>query len=494
MVNGYQRLWTDAAKTNDEAKVVQILTEILTDKEGRSFILNLDRKKAKLCIEILDRGIANHDLKMVERQRFFAALKGLAARHGRLPGSMMITGKVRVEPEVLASGGFADVRRGTYRGHGVAVKALRVALKDDISKIRKQFCEEVVFWSTLSHPNVLKLAGVQGNMDTRQFITISEWMKHGNVMEYIEKHPVNRLELLYGAALGLEYLHGAKLTHGDLKGANILMSNDTPPRACLADFGFMKMVLDPDNPMSCSSHLDGGTLVFMSPELLAPQKFGINHQRPTPQSDVYAFGLVIFQVITGELPFRGFGPTGHIYPVIEGKRPDKPDNAPAIGFSDPLWAFTQRCWHADMKERPQVAEVVEHLGQASAEWNGVMAPHVKAERVVTDSQEPPSDTMKHREIFNQCTNIAQGTATGSRATSAIFSHRDPPSTQFTAVSQELHVNAPEIKPPPELADEPFYPHLNQRYNPPLSLLPRKKWISFRSLKQKFRKFFGLVEE
>jgi hypothetical protein len=55
MVNSYQQLWTDAAKTNDEAKVVQILTEILTDKEGRSFILNLDRKKAKLCIEILDR-------------------------------------------------------------------------------------------------------------------------------------------------------------------------------------------------------------------------------------------------------------------------------------------------------------------------------------------------------------------------------------------------------------------------------------------------------
>jgi hypothetical protein len=83
---------------------------------------------------------------MVERQRFFAALKGLAARHGRLPGSMMITGKVRVEPEVLASGGFADVRRGTYRGHGVAVKALRVALKDDISKIRKVSANNGFIW------------------------------------------------------------------------------------------------------------------------------------------------------------------------------------------------------------------------------------------------------------------------------------------------------------------------------------------------------------
>ena len=74
------------------------------------------------------------------------------------------------------------------------------------------------------------------------------------------------------------------------------MSNDMPPRACLADFGFMKMVLDPDHPMTCSSHLDGGTLMFMSPELLAPQKFNMKNARPTTQSDVYAFGLVIFQV------------------------------------------------------------------------------------------------------------------------------------------------------------------------------------------------------
>ena len=72
------------------------------------------------------------------------------------------------------------------------------------------------------------------------------------------------------------------------------MSNDTPPRACLADFGFVRMVRD--DPMSDSAQLEGGTTMFMSPELLAPQKFGIEHSIPTPQSDVYAFGLVIFQV------------------------------------------------------------------------------------------------------------------------------------------------------------------------------------------------------
>ena len=74
------------------------------------------------------------------------------------------------------------------------------------------------------------------------------------------------------------------------------MSNDEPPRACLADFGFMTMVFNPDRPMSCSAQLEGGTLVFMSPELLVPTNFGMKNSVPTPKADIYAFGSVIFQV------------------------------------------------------------------------------------------------------------------------------------------------------------------------------------------------------
>jgi hypothetical protein len=74
------------------------------------------------------------------------------------------------------------------------------------------------------------------------------------------------------------------------------MSNHTPPRACLADFGFMTMVLDPEQPISCSAQLEGGTMMFMSPELLIPSRFGLKDSVPMPEGDIYAFGLVIFQV------------------------------------------------------------------------------------------------------------------------------------------------------------------------------------------------------
>ena len=130
----------------------------------------------------------------------------------------MITEDLKVSDKVLASGGFADVRTGTYMGHLVAVKTMRVAEEDDFLKIRKvninnvfsaawnvvltillqYFCKEAILWNTLSHPNVLKLVGVQGDMDKGEFITVSEWMAQGNAIEYIRKNHVNRLELVRG--------------------------------------------------------------------------------------------------------------------------------------------------------------------------------------------------------------------------------------------------------------------------------------------------------
>ncbi|KAF9785122.1 kinase-like domain-containing protein [Thelephora terrestris] len=603
MSKDYQQLWRDVTSASDEARAVRVLAEILADKEGRTFISTLEGEDAELCIEILDRGIVKHKLKIAEKQYFFTTLRRLAACHERLPESMTIAeNDVKVQAGILASGGFADVRRGRYKGHFVAVKTLRVAMVDDVSKIRRRFCREVVLWSTLSHPNVLKLEGVHGGMGEGQFSTISEWMNQGNIMQYIERNDVNRLELLQGAAEGLEYLHGAHLIHGDLKGANILMSNDTPPRACLADFGFMTMVLDPDHPMSCSEDLGGGTLMFMSPELLMSER---GKTRLTPQSDVYAFGLVIFQVLTGEAPFPGL--FGSVVPVLTGVRPKKPDNAPSIGLSDHLWAFVEKCWGGDVGLRPDVKEVVTRLRQTNTEWEGVMPHSIKDKKDVTtlsqdeksdlsrapglfgefvdvtlgdatDSQvggsfsllsmpstqgtvppqglqgiapriEPRDDSMKFAGSFGESPDVALGDAIGPQVDGS-FNHSSIPAPQGTGPPQDLQGTAPGDQPcddlmkcpgnlgeSPDVAfgdatdsqvggsfnhssirfteetglprdlddtapgvnpldptrpiDELHYLHLDQTHKPPRSSLPKKKQTSFKSLKQRFRRIFGL---
>ena len=121
------------------------------------------------------------------------------------------------------SGGFADVRPGQYNGRTVAVKTLRVTMTDDFDKTRKVrrdcpcdwgngystetafpsqlFCREAIIWNLLSHPNILKLVGVLEGFGEYQFTTVSEWMIHGSIMEYIRKYATNRLVLVCGLVL-----------------------------------------------------------------------------------------------------------------------------------------------------------------------------------------------------------------------------------------------------------------------------------------------------
>ena len=169
------------------------------------------------------KAIAESQLKPTEKQAFFLALRRLAGAQGRLPGSMVITDRIDLDGKILASGGFADVRRGTLLGHRVAVKTLR-GTEEDNAKFKKvsigavtsagsrtepffqRFCKEVILWSTLNHPNVLKLVGVKG-IEVGRFATVSEWMEHGNIVEYIKKYSVNRLDLVSTRRLSSAFPH-----------------------------------------------------------------------------------------------------------------------------------------------------------------------------------------------------------------------------------------------------------------------------------------------
>ena len=63
-------------------------------------------------------------------------------------------------------------------------------------RFSQQFYREAILWNSLSHPNILKFVGVLGGIEQYQFATVSEWMMHGNIMEYIRKNATNRLKLV----------------------------------------------------------------------------------------------------------------------------------------------------------------------------------------------------------------------------------------------------------------------------------------------------------
>ena len=264
-----------------------------------------------------------------------------------------------------------------------------------LTAIVQRFCKEAIRWKALNHRNVLQLLGV--TMGEGQFVMVSEWMENGNINEYIRSHADADLFKLVsprshhravtfandlptaqrrrqGAGIharpgngtwrleGGMFLNTNCASHSNpalvLK-ANILIDQDFCAR--LADFGFLTVVSDP----ASSSCIVGGTIQWMSPELFALDQTGLKNCRPTKQSDCYALGMVIYEVLSGQVPFAPFGRYVVIRKVIDGEHPQRPGGAEGERFTDDLWRMLNRCWATRPESRPSSLAVLECLERVS---------------------------------------------------------------------------------------------------------------------------------
>ena len=167
-------------------------------------------------------------------------------------------------------------------------------------------------------------------------------------------------------------MHEEGLVHGDLNGvrflvtwsslymqltcsqANILINNGG--HACLADFSLLTIVSD--QSIFISSCIQGGTLQWMSPELIDPEGFGLTESCRTKESDCYALGMVIYEVLSGQRPFAWHQGPSIIRKVLNGERPERSQGKGGALFSDDLWGTLELCWKHQPGDRIRNAEVV----------------------------------------------------------------------------------------------------------------------------------------
>ena len=106
----------------------------------------------------------------------------------------------------------------------------------------------------------------------------------------------------------------------------------------------------------------------MSPELLDPDQFGVKHGRPTKESDAYALGMVILEVLCGHPPFKQFKDIIVMRMIIEGKQPERPKGPERVWFTNGLWHTLTMCWKSQPKSRPSIETVLELLEKVSSTW------------------------------------------------------------------------------------------------------------------------------
>lgn len=258
----------------------------------------------------------------------------------------------------LGSGTFGTVYHGKWRGSDVAIKRINdrcfAGKASEQERMREDFWNEAIKLADLHHPNVVAFYGVVLDGPGGSVATVTEYMVNGSLRTALQKNERNldkrkRLLIAMDVAFGMEYLHGKNIVHFDLKSDNLLVNLRDPHRPIckVGDLGLSKV-----KRQTLISGGVRGTLPWMAPELLNGSSSLVSEK-----VDVFSFGIVMWELLTGDEPYADLHYGAIIGGIVSNTlRPAVPESC------DPEWrSLMERCWSAEPSERPSFTEIANQL-------------------------------------------------------------------------------------------------------------------------------------
>ncbi|KAI3850227.1 hypothetical protein MKX03_010380 [Papaver bracteatum] len=253
----------------------------------------------------------------------------------------------------FACGANSRLYHGVYKDQPVAVKIIRQSDDEEnadmAARLEKQFEREVSLLSHLHHQNIIELVAASKNPPV--FCIITEYLAGGSLRAFMHKleHKTLPFEKVIGIALdiarGMEFLHSQGVVHRDLKPENLIFDQDNQVK--IVDFGIAC------KEAYCDSLADdAGTYRWMAPEMIKRKSHG-------RKVDVYSFGLVIWEMVAGTIPFDDKTPIQAAFAVVNKKmRPIIPKDCPPS-----LRDLIEHCWTSVPEKRPEFWQIVKVLEQ-----------------------------------------------------------------------------------------------------------------------------------
>ncbi len=291
--------------------------------------------------------------------------------------------------ELVGGGGMADVykARDVLLDRTVAVKILHEQFKRDTEFIQK-FHREAQAAAKLTHPNIVNIfdVGVTGD----DHYIVMEYVPGSTLKDRIKQEGhlevADALRVARDIASALAHAHANNLVHCDIKPHNILMMPDGSAK--VADFGIARAVTE--STMTYTGNVVGSVHYF-SPEQAKGTMI-------TPRSDVYALGVVMYEMLTGQLPFTGETPVSiamkHLQEQPRSVRQLEPSIPPVVE------AIVARAMQKDANLRPSSSELVQDISQAQQMLGGGNAGAVAADpyatQVLPRMQEPVRPVRQER--------------------------------------------------------------------------------------------------
>ena len=261
----------------------------------------------------------------------------------------VLSGRYVLE-ERIGSGGMAEVYRAHDHllGRTVAVKILHAAYKNDFEFIER-FHREAKAAAGLSHANIVSIFDV--GIDGDDHFIVMEYVPGSTLKEKIKAEaPLDiplAVHIAKDVANGLAHAHANNIVHCDIKPHNILMTGDN--RAKIGDFGIARAVTE--STMTYSGSVMGSVHYF-SPEQARGSMI-------TPKSDVYSLGIVLYEMLTGRLPFNGDNPVTIAMKHVEEE--PMPPSTYRQNIPPMLEAVVMRAMNKNPDVRPTSAEMVQEL-------------------------------------------------------------------------------------------------------------------------------------
>ncbi|XP_029468030.1 mitogen-activated protein kinase kinase kinase 11 [Rhinatrema bivittatum] len=268
-------------------------------------------------------------------------------------------GELRLE-EVIGAGGFGKVYRGSWRGEPVAVKAARQDPDEEIGATAERVRQEARLFAMLQHPNIIALRSVC--LQEPNLCLVMEYARGGALSRALAGRRIPPHVLVHWAvqiARGMHYLHSEAIVpviHRDLKSDNILLlekiENEDMENKTLkiTDFGLARE-WHKTTKMSTA-----GTYAWMAPEVIKSSTF-------SKGSDVWSYGVLLWELLTGEVPYRGIDGLAVAYGVAVNKLTlPIPSTCP-----EPFAQLMAECWAQDPHRRPSFALILEQLTALEAQ-------------------------------------------------------------------------------------------------------------------------------
>jgi len=214
----------------------------------------------------------------------------------------------------------------------------------------EEFIKEVRILSVLRHPNVILFMGA---CVTPNLCIVTEFLQKGSLHNILFDGEYKfswdlQLRICLDTALGINYLHRMGVLHLDLKSHNLLLDDNWNVKVC--DFGISEFRNSSQDKRKTISTTLQGTVGWMSPEL-------IQRQNPTEKSDVFSFGIVMWEIASHKMPFNNYtDEIGIEAAIVRGERLEIPDDV-----TNEYSNLMQKCWANEPSERPTFDSIIQDL-------------------------------------------------------------------------------------------------------------------------------------